>query len=345
MTEQLTPLQVDAGWVNLADAASYSHYEPLANAAHRLIAEAQTDRKVYTGIAPFDAEMRGISPGHLAMLIGYSHSGKTLLALHMIRHNTDRRIAWFVPDEPAPLVLTKLACMEHGVSGAELEARLADHDPWGLRVLNETIERYDNLAVFDRSLTPRTMTQGYDEACQHWSADADLVIVDYLELVRVGDSLAAKAEFVKGFGSDRDVPMLVCHQVSRSAGSRGQSMRIDSGNFGGETWATFQIGVSRRKSAIIAELQDLRSRSYRPDSLYERIEQLEHDLEIAQYTVTVNLNKNKRPSGRLVDDIELEMDLDTGVLTPLNGDLPRQYRQGRYASAQAGGLRIVRDER
>ena len=334
MTEQLTPAQVDAGWIELAETASYAHYQPLAGAAHRLIAEAQTERKVYTGIELFDREMRGISPGHLAMFIGYSHSGKTLLLLHMIRHNRDKRIAWFVPDEPAPLILTKLACMEHGVSGAELEARLADGDPWGLRVLNETIERYDNLAIFDKSLTPRTMSQGYDEACDHWGATADLVIVDYLELVRVGDSLAAKAEFVKGFGSDRDVPMAVAHQVSRSAGSRGQSMRIDSGNFGGETWATFQIGVSRRRSAIIAELQDLHSRSYRPDSIYERIAMLEHDLEIAQYTVTINLNKNKRPSGRLVEDIEMEMDLETGVLTPLNGDLPRQYRYRHLRSVE-----------
>ena len=165
VTDQLTPAQVDAGWVTLAEAAKYDHYSPLSDAAHRLIAEAQTERKIDTGIAVFDREMRGISPGHLAMFIGYSHSGKTLLLLHMIRHNRDKRIAWFVPDEPAPLILTKLACMEHGVSGAELEARLADGDPWGLRVLNETIERVRNLAVFDRSLTPRTMTKGYDEAC------------------------------------------------------------------------------------------------------------------------------------------------------------------------------------
>ena len=153
------------------------------------------------------------------------------------------------------------------------------------------------------------------------------MIVDYLELVRAGDSLSAKAEFVKGFGSDRDVPMAVAHQVSRSAGSRGQSMRIDSGNFGGETWATFQIGVSRRKSAIIAELGDLRAKAYKSDFTYDRIQMLEHDLVIAEYTVTINLNKNKRPSGRLVGDIEMEMDLETGVLTPLNGDIPRQYRE------------------
>lgn len=326
MTGRMTPAQVDAGWIQLAETASYSHYQPLADAAHRLIAEAQTEGKVYTGIERFDAEMRGISPGHLAMIVGYSHSGKTLLLLHIIRHNRDKRIAWFVPDEPAPLVLTKLACMEYGVSGAELEGRIADGDPWGVRVLNETIERYDNLAIFDRSLTPRSMTQGYDEACQHWGASADLVAVDYMELVRVGDSLAAKADYVKSFGTDRNVPMLACHQTSRSAGSRGQSMRIDSGNFGGETWATFQIGVSRRKSALIAELTDLRAKAYRTDWMFDRMAQLEHDLEIAQYTLTINLNKNKRPSGRLVEDIEMEMDLDTGVLTALDGDIPRQYR-------------------
>ena len=81
------------------------------------------------------------------MLVGYSHSRQDAAGCcTSIRHNRDKRIAWFVPDEPAPLVLTKLACMEYGVSGAELEARLADGDPWGLRVLNETIETYDNLA-------------------------------------------------------------------------------------------------------------------------------------------------------------------------------------------------------
>jgi len=333
VTRELTPAEVDAGWTNLSSAASYNHYRSLSEAALRFVSETQSAKRIYTGIGPFDAEMRGISPGHLAMLVGYSHSGKTLVALQMIAHNRDKRIVYFVPDEPAPLVLTKLTCMTWGVSGAELEARVADGDPWGLRVLNETIEEYSNLAVFDRPLTPRAMSQGYDEVCDHWGAEADLVVIDYLDLLQVGDTVMAKADFAKGWGTERDVPMIVLHQTSRSAGSRGQAMRIDSGNFGGETLATYQIGVWRRKAAILTELTDLRAKAYKSDWTYERISQLEHDLEIAQYTVSVNLNKNKRPSGSLVDDIEFELDLDTGVLTPLYGSLPRQFQERRNLRA------------
>jgi len=35
--------------------------------------------------------------------------------------------------------------------------------------------------------------------------------------------------------------------------------------------------------------------------------------------------KNKRPGGGLVDDVDLEIDRDTGRLYDLHGDLPSQY--------------------
>ena len=334
MTAELTPAETEVGWAQLAEASVYSHFRPLSDAAHRFIADTQTDRRIYTGIAPLDVEMRGISAGHLALIVGYSHSGKTLVALHIIGNNQAKRIAYFVPDEPAPLVLTKLACMSWGVSGAELEARVADGDPWGTRVLNETIEQYDNLAVFDRPLTPRAMKTGYDEACDHWGAPADLVVVDYLDLVQASDSVMGKADFVKSFGSEHEVPMIVLHQTSRSAGSRGQAMRIDSGGYGGETHATFQIGVWRKKAAIASELIDLEAKDHKSEYVLDRINELTHQLAVHQYTLSLNLNKNKRPSGHLVDTIDFEMDLETGVLTPLYGDLPEQYRRGHLRSVQ-----------
>ena len=54
-----------------------------------------------------------------------------------------------------------------------------------------------------------------------------------------------------------------------------------------------------------------------------------YEAKIHEYTVTVSLLKNKRPAGQLVDDIDYEIDLATGRLTPLfNGDLPKQYLRG-----------------
>jgi replicative DNA helicase len=219
--------------------------------------------------------------------------------------------------------------MSWGVSGAELEERVAHGDPWGIKVLHETIEQYSNLAVFDRPLTPRAMTQGYAEACDSWGAPADLIVVDYLDLVQAGDSVMGKADFVKSFGTEHDVPMIVLHQTSRSAGSRGQQMRIDSGGYGGETHATFQIGVWRKRAAITAELVEMEAK---PPTQYnlDRIAELHHQLSIHQYTLSLNLNKNKRPSGRLLDTIDFEMNLETGVLTPLYGNVPEQFRQGAH---------------
>jgi hypothetical protein len=43
--------------------------------------------------------------------------------------------------------------------------------------------------------------------------------------------------------------------------------------------------------------------------------------------VTINLLKNKRPAGQLVDDVDFELNAMTGRLRELNGELPRQYKQ------------------
>lgn len=331
MTERISPAEIQASYNSLAEYASYSHLRPLAEAARRLVTDTQSTRRVFTGIAPLDHEMRGISAGHLAMIVGYSHSGKTLVALHIIANNADKRVCYFVPDEPAPLILMKLACMRHGVSGRELEARLRDREPWGQWALDETIASFPGLVVFDRPLTPQMMEQAYAEACSHWGAEADLVVVDYLDLLQCGGEVMGKANAFKSFGSVHEVPMLVLHQTSRTAGARGQAMRIDSGSYGGETHATFQIGVWRKLAGLKAALDDLQARSYRSSTDIDKMMELEREVEVHRYTLSVNLNKNKRPSGRLVDELAFEMDLDTGALSLMEpGDLPRQWRQQSY---------------
>jgi hypothetical protein len=54
---------------------------------------------------------------------------------------------------------------------------------------------------------------------------------------------------------------------------------------------------------------------------------LRHEQRVHEYTVTINLLKNKRPAGQLVDDIDFELDVATGRLTDLSGALPDQYHQ------------------
>lgn len=324
---ELSPYETDAGWLQLAQTTSYEHYRPLSEAATAFITEAQDDRRAYLGIPQFDQEMRGISPGHLAMLVGYSHSGKTLVTLHVVRKNANRRVVWFIPDEPRTLVLTKLASLVYGMPARRLEQLVCEGDAAAVRLIHETAEQFPNLAVFDRPLTPRFMNAAFAEIADRWGENADLVIVDYMDLVQIGDSVNSKADFLKAFGTEHEVPMLVLHQTSRTAGANGRPMRIDSGNYGGEVWATYQLGVWRKRSALVYELNELRARTYIGEQTLDRISQIEADMRVHEHTLTLNLNKNKRPGGGLIESgIDFELFHDTGQIVPLNGNLPVQCR-------------------
>lgn len=329
----------DAG--HAVDEPSYRHYRPLVSAADTFIREAQDTKRVYTGILEMDEAMRGLSPGHLGVIVGYSHSGKTQLLLHILRNNREARVAWFSPDEPATLFLAKLASITHNIPARDLEARVAQGDREAIELLVQVAtDEYPNLILFDKTLTPNVLYDGYEEACDVWGGTGDFVVVDYVDLVQGGGDIApAKFDILKSFVSDKNVGMWAIHQTSRSGGAEGRAMTISSGNYGGEQHATMMIGVRRKKSAIMAQLAEERVALLKKpgsEAIQERIDQLEHDLAIHEYTLTANLVKNKRPGGGLVDEIDFELALSTGRLYRLeDGDLPRQYRNKMsYKSAQ-----------
>lgn len=320
--ESPTPTPVDT------PPKSYEHYRPLADAATAFVKEAQDAHRIYTGMQVLDDQMRGIGKGHLCLIVGYSHSGKTQVLLSWLRHNRDKRIAMFIPDEPAPLVLTKLTAVTHRVSARELEARVASNDREAIDMLRRTAtDEFPNLAVFDKPLTPSVLERGYNEVSDVWGAEPDLVIVDYVDLVQAGETAQSKFDLIKGFGSRHEVPMIAIHQTSRSSGAEGKRLTISSGNYGGEQHATFLVGVRRKRSALMAEIDLQREKAERgSEAAYDRIAELEHDAHIHQYTMTVSLLKNKRPGGGLVDEFDLEIDQDTGALSELrHGELPSQH--------------------
>jgi hypothetical protein len=274
--------------------------------------------------------MRGIAAGEVAMMLGFAHGGKTLLLLHALRHNRDKHIAMFIPDEPRQLVLTKLTCMHHRIDARELEARVAADDKDAIELLRRTAEEdFPNLAVFDQPLTSSDMERAYNEVCDVWGQAPELVVVDYLDLVEAGETVPDKANFIKSFGRRHDIPMLVLHQTSRTAGADGKKMTMSSGSYGGEQQATQIIGVRRKKYEIAAEIHELTQKLDRSHSerAQDRLDYLRHEQRVHEYTVTINLLKNKRPAGQLVDDIDFELDVATGRLTDLSGALPDQYHQ------------------
>ena len=328
--------EIAAGWESVGGhhappLSENRMYSPLGESVDSFVRWAQSPQeRINLGIARIDTEMRGIAPGEIAMVLGFAHGGKTLLLLHTLRHNRDKHVALFIPDEPRELVLIKLTCITHNIDARILEQRVANHDQEAINLLHQTAnEDYPNLAVFDQSLNASDMERGYNELCDVWGQAPELVVVDFLDLVQAGETVPDKANFLKGFGRKHDVPLLVLHQTSRHAGADGRKPTMSSGAFGGEQQATAILGVRRRKYEIQTEINELIEKLNRGGSerSQERLDYLRFEQKIHEHTVTVNLLKNKRPAGQLVDDVDFELNAMTGRIRELNGELPRQYRQ------------------
>lgn len=310
----------------------HTYYKPLEDAADEFVRWAQSPHeRIYTGFNDLDREMRGIAAGEMALIIGYSHSGKTLTLLEMLKANRNKNIIYFVPDEPRTLVLIKLACVTHGVNAIDLERMIAADDPSAINLLKETAnEHFPTLAVLDQPMALSDMERAMSEVSDMWNQKPDLVVFDYLELLQGGgEDVPSKANTLKAWGRRHDVPLLVLHQTSRTSGSEGKKMTISSGSFGGEQQATHIIGVRRKRFEIDAQIRELEAKLDKSSASERQMEQLDflrYEGRIHAHTLTLNLVKNKRPSGSLIDDIDFEIEQGSGRLSRLReGELPSQF--------------------
>lgn len=310
-------------------------YRPLSEAADEFVRWAQTpEQRVLLGIPDLDAEMRGIAPGELCLIIGYSHSGKTLTLLEILKNNRDKRVVYFCPDEPRPLTLIKLACVLHNLRARELEQRIQAEEHEAVELLRRTAaEEYPTLAVFDQSVGLADMERCLAEVQDEWGSAPHLVVFDYLELLGGGGDVPSQAAAIKAWGRRHDVPLLVLHQTSRHSGADGKRLTISSGAYGGEQQATHIIGVRRKLFELEAEAHELadkleRAGSASSERLMEQVEYARYLARIHQHTLTVSLLKNKRPDASRLPEIDYEIEKGTGRLTRLDeGCLPVQFLQ------------------
>ena len=285
----------------IIERGKFRHYKPFVDAVKTYVNEARDGERIMFGIPEFDQQIRGVGRSQLCIINGFSHSGKTLLLAHILRHNRHKRVAYFTPDEPAQLVLAKLASAQSGVPADEIEDRIASGDETAVEILRRTaLDDFPLLTVFDKPLRGEDMDAALAEAEMVWGDSAELVVVDFLELLSAGETVPQKGEFVKAFGSNHHVPVILIHQTSRTAGKDGAAQTISSGAYGGETLATFQLGVWRKKAALAAALVEVRDKIARAANgatavMLEQQEDLTHELARAEFTLTVAITKNKRP--------------------------------------------------
>jgi len=306
--------------------AQNTYYKPLAEAVDEYVHWAQTpNERIYLGFETLDNQMRGIAPSEMLLVNGYSHSGKTLFLLSVLNANRDKTIVYFCPDEPRTLTLVKLACVANGINAYELEQQVTDNDPRGIDLLKRTAnEQFPNLAVFDQPMTLSDMEKAMGETSQTLGKPS-VMVFDYLELLQGGgEDVPSKANTIKAFGKRHNVPLVVLHQSSRTAGADGRKMTISSGAYGGEQQASHIIGVRRKKFEVQSQMQEINEKLAKgtaTERLLERLDTLRYEERIHENTLTLNLVKCKRPASSLLDDIDFEIESGTGRLLPL-GTIP-----------------------
>jgi len=305
---------------DIEENGEYRYFRPLHRAADEYISWAERPQdRIYTGIRVFDEVMRGTAPGELTIIQGFTHSGKTLFATEILINNPTLPITLFTPDETRPLVLTKMTTAIEGVSARELELRIQQDDAAARDLLMRTARTYSKLAVFDESVTLVDMSRMYDEVCEAMGEPPKAFMFDYAKLLKGFDDVDAAITALKGWGKEHNLPGFVLHQASRTSGSHGRKMEIDSGAYGGEQQATHVIGVRRKKYQHIAALNDLEEKlanATNPNliAMYEsKMKEIRQVyLPRDEDTITVSLVKNKRPPCELLDDQDFKIDTRTG---------------------------------
>lgn len=332
-------LDVEARLAEIEARNNYHHYAPLTDAIPDHVAWAQTpENRIYFGIPELDRALRGTAPGELTMIVGFAQSAKTLLVTNLLLKHPHKYIVYFSPDETRELVLLKLACAQHGVGAEELEQMLQDPEQAGYaeHILNDTAEMFARLAVFEDVSTLDGMDAALAEAVDALGHPVELVIFDYLDLLEgEGEDANPRATAIKAWGKRHRLPLYVIHQSSRTQGADGKKVTLTSATHGGEKQSMHMIGVRRKMmeyAADIAELEAKQKTKPHDETIQVALNEARYLFDIHKHTITISTVKNKRPPGRLVAEIDYELDTATGRLSPLApGELPSGFRAAQRA--------------
>lgn len=282
----------------------YQYVRPFTSAAEGLIDYAQNPAgRFMLGIRDIDAMTRGFGKGELTYITGRAHSGKTQLLLQAISNSPSTRVVLFTPDEVAELVLSKLVAMHYNISAEDVEARIKEGDQNTIDMVRRAAAHdFRNLIVVDDSLTLNQMGRALEEAEDWWGAKAEVVIIDFLELIPGEDNgpegVNAKSQALKRATKHWDVPVLCLHQASRSSGPRGKAAGMGAMRYGGETEAIMVLEVYRR----------------RDDETLDEIDRRRY-----ANSITVSVAKNKRPPSKR-GEVDLYIHPEHGTIRPLRDE-------------------------
>lgn len=178
-----------------------------------------------TGFPVLDDMTGGMEPMDLIVLAGRTSSGKTSLALDIIRHvamKLSKRVLVYSLEMSAGQLATRLACQDAHINLSNMRRGALTDSDWSaislsyarLHTLDITID--DTAALTIGTIISRT--KGH----QH-KGRVGLIVVDYLGLVRPdsqrenrAQDVAAISGALKRLAKDNACPVLALHQLNRA---------------------------------------------------------------------------------------------------------------------------------
>lgn len=318
------------------DGRHYRFVRPLVDAADELVRFASSPHdRFFLNVAEVDGPLMGLGRAEMMLVTGFSASAKTQLVLNAIVTQPHKRTLIATADESATLVLSKLIGLSRGISARELIERIQLGDAEAAALVRDVAaEDFPNLLVQDGSLSFEDLYLGYDEAADFWGNAPDVVVVDYLGLIRngeedTGSSIINNARRLKELCHDKDVPVVAMHQGTRASSGKGGAVLLsEAGAWGGEAEATALVNVRRKKVALWAQLRDLNQVEKTKGALSPAQRDLRDEIEVDllrhENTVTVSLLKSKRPGSVLgsPDGTDLWLDPETGRINAISPTAP-----------------------
>ncbi len=183
-----------------------------------------------TGFPKFDAYTGGLRPGDLIIVAGRPGTGKTSLALNLLRSaalDQKKKCAMFSLEMTKEQILEKLICVEAQVDLGRLRQGYLPASKWGL--VAEAVARWEEAMVFidDSSTTSVLSIKAKARQMAKECGGLDLLVVDYLQLVDAGiktdvreQQIAYVSRSLKALAKELNVPLIACSQLNRAVERR-----------------------------------------------------------------------------------------------------------------------------
>lgn len=184
---------------------------------------------VPTGFTLLDDYTSGFQKSELIIIAGRPSHGKTALALNIARNaavQKEKKVAIFSIEMSYKELLLRLLSSETGVNARELKTGRASPSDW--EIVQKNYHKLKTGIFIDDSSELSILELRAKARRLHYDEGLDMIIVDYLQLVKGQDNperrdleVAYVSRGLKALAKDLEIPVVACAQLNRGVEARG----------------------------------------------------------------------------------------------------------------------------